>query len=561
MTAVSTLPQVQITGSGYDPACFKNGCSYKLDVVVPPDCQLTDMTYSFNYIALGTCFLNQGAWDITYGKCRTPSALNTWHFCDISLPGLCILQNLSCFKDFQNCLPPPQCAGYTIPMILTFYRCVQPGPGCGSSCINADTPWDMTVTGRTVEVTTSDDTVCQGSSVNLTANASWGVPPYTYTWNPGNLNGQTVSVSPSVDTKYTVTVTTCGGADQAQAVANVKVRPNDNPGFIIKPNPACLNGPVTITGNGVAPDANYSWTLNGANTVNIKGKKSFIDSYANNGVYNITLHYNDGTCIFDSTMQISFLPPMTVVATGDVSICPGDSAQLSAVGQGGDGGPFTYTWSNGDKGNPITVTPDVTMKYSVIASDDCGASQPSNDVTVTVFSAPPVNITANPPNPSEFSPIIQFYGTSDNAITWLWDFGDGSPTDATQNPTHRFPGAGIYIVKLTVTDSNGCTNTFIYPLDVHKEYLFYIPNAFTPNGDGLNDYFEPQGTEGILYDMTIYNKWGEEIFKVTNSDHPWGGQIAGSDKPAPEGVYVYRVKFNDAHYSAKEIVGSVLLVR
>ncbi len=143
VTAVSTLPLALITGSGYGNQCppqpFINGCAYPLNVSVPAACTITTMTYTFNYRALGSCNLNQVGWDLTWGACRSPGAGGTYHTCTIGLPRLCELLNLSCLKDFQPCLPPPQCSAYTIPMFLTLYRCVQPGAGCGFSCVIADT--------------------------------------------------------------------------------------------------------------------------------------------------------------------------------------------------------------------------------------------------------------------------------------------------------------------------------------------------------------------------------------------------------------------------------------
>ncbi len=760
VTAISTLPKASITGSGYGNQCppgqkFLNGCTYQLNVSVPAACTVTAITYSFNYRALGSCNLNQAGWDLTWGACRSPSTgPDTYHTCTIALPGLCILQNLSCFPDFQACLPPPQCSAYTIPMIMTFYRCVQPGVGCGFSCVNADTTWQMTVTGRIIEVVSHDTTVCLGSNVNLSATASWDVPPVTYTWYPGGLVGQTVTVNPVATTTYTVTANTCGGVnanDSAQTTATVTVFPNDNPGFIINPNPACAGNSVAISGLGAGPPVSYYWLLPGGTPAVQNSQQNVNVTYANAGNYNITLQWTSPTsgCIFDSILPITVnpgmipsitippagpicagvnvtfaaisvnpgvtptyqwfvnsvpvggnqttfssttlnngdsikvvltasgivcgsnvdtsnvivmvvnpivvpnvtitadpsgiicpgsnvtftadttngnggtdptfqwqlngsnagtnsktfssnslktgdiitvimtsnapcpvpptdtsnqivmqvYPPVTVTTVGDTTICPGQLVTICATAANGNGGPYFYSWDNGGgNNNCANVSPVVTTIYTVSATDSCHTNPATGQVTVTVLPPPLANFTYSPSDISILTPTVHFTDLSSGDIApWFWNFGD-SATSTDHNPVHIYKSPGIYIITLVVTNSNGCMDSITYRLEIHDEYYFYIPNAFTPNGDGINDFFCPQGTDALqslplIYTMEIYNRWGEKIFETINTSYPWYGQVNDGTKIAEAGVYVYRITFQNPHFTNKVLVGSVALIR
>ena len=391
-----------------------------------------------------------------------------------------------------------------------------------------------------------------------------GVPPITYTWNPGALNGQTVSVSPAVNTVYTVTASDCGGQDQAQAVANVTVIANDNPGFTINLNPACVNAPVTITGLGAGPATSYNWSLPGGNPANVNGQQTFTVIYPVAGADNVILHYTSpGTnCVFDKILPVTFFPPIQVVTGGTATICPGQPATITAMAAGGDGGPYIYTWdNNAGNGNSVIVSPVQTTVYTVSATDQCGSAPATDQVTITVLPAPMAAFSYNPSEPSELDPNVSFNDLSKGAVTWLWDFGDNSATSTLENPNHSYASVGTYIVKLTITDANGCISTISYTLEVNAKFLFYIPNAFTPNGDGVNDYFAPEGMHDLIYEMTIYNRWGEQVFQTSDNSLPWSGVVAGTNKLAEEGVYVYNVRFKDSHYTSKLLVGTVTLLR
>jgi len=123
---------------------------------------------------------------------------------------------------------------------------------------------------------------------------------------------------------------------------------------------------------------------------------------------------------------------------------------------------------------------------------------------------------------------LHFLNCSQDAQIWLWDFGDGS-TSEESTPSYTYTQIGTYTVTLSVTDEFGCQDSTSRDIGVREELTIFIPNAFSPNGDGLNDVFKPSGTEisNEGYSLFIYNRWGELVFHTTNLSQGWDGTFKG----------------------------------
>jgi gliding motility-associated-like protein len=163
------------------------------------------------------------------------------------------------------------------------------------------------------------------------------------------------------------------------------------------------------------------------------------------------------------------------------------------------------------------------------------------------------------PSPGSFENTIQFVDQSTDADSWLWIFPD-STTSTDENPIHQFIGLGTYDVMLVTFNSTGCIDTIIYSVTVKEEIAFYYPSAFSPNGDGINEYFMPMGASLNNYEMTIYNRWGEIIY-TGDGLSAWDGRIRNSNSFAPEGVYVFRIDIKDEGFEKQVVTGRVTLIR
>ncbi|MEO5583895.1 MAG: gliding motility-associated C-terminal domain-containing protein, partial [Flavobacteriales bacterium] len=165
--------------------------------------------------------------------------------------------------------------------------------------------------------------------------------------------------------------------------------------------------------------------------------------------------------------------------------------------------------------------------------------------TAFIGSPPPVHagFSVHPDTLFINDPTAAFTNVSSaNATHFLWNFGDGTTSTAT-NPEHAFPmgTAEVYEVCLTAMTDNGCPDTYCVPLPILELPSIFVPNAFTPDGDGRNDVFSVQGN-GIIahgFSFMIFNRWGERIFDTTDPTASWDGKQNGA--VVKSDVYVWKV--------------------
>ncbi len=167
--------------------------------------------------------------------------------------------------------------------------------------------------------------------------------------------------------------------------------------------------------------------------------------------------------------------------------------------------------------------------------------------------------------PQEFTGLNKtatFTNLSQDEISVLWDFGkSGSTTD--ENPIYSFPDTGLFKVILYAVHENGCIDTAFADIDIMPIASLDMPNAFTPNNDGLNDDFKGFGNfEGASnYKLTVWNRWGDKIFESTNPLQGWTGEKDNDGLLAPQDVYLYIVDFITPRGEPKKIRGHVTLIR
>ena len=204
-----------------------------------------------------------------------------------------------------------------------------------------------------------------------------------------------------------------------------------------------------------------------------------------------------------------------------------------------------------------SVTYDITLKVTSLQGCESTMTEAEQVVVHPVpeafFHTDPNEVT------SIIDPVFEMLDrSSENVVQWFWEFDDGGiSTD--QNPVHEFPDTGIYTITLHVTSDDGCTDAVDYEVIVHPTFTFYIPNAFTPNSDGVNESFIGQGTGFIDYSMSIYDRWGELLFFSKNPELPWDGTFKGHQ--VEQGQYVYKFKLVDWSELPHEYIGGFTLFK
>ena len=184
---------------------------------------------------------------------------------------------------------------------------------------------------------------------------------------------------------------------------------------------------------------------------------------------------------------------------------------------------------------------------------------------VVVDPVPLADFTWFPENPNILINEVSFTDQSSVGLPitdWRWSFGDyfanGADTSDLQNPSYVYDNVGTYPVTLGVTNSFGCISSVTKNMVIEDEFAIYIPNTFTPTKpEGKNDIFNVQGmgfrAEG--FEMRIFDRWGNLIFKTNDVYKGWDGSIKGG--PPVQGVYVYKIKVFDYKKREKEFVGYI----
>ena len=391
----------------------------------------------------------------------------------------------------------------------------------------------------------------------LTPTVSGGSGVYTYEWFQNfNLvgSGDTYTYGDGLPASFLLEVTdNCQGAGSATTSVVI-----DNPPLEIElpdtVNASCVdNTAIAVDIISGAGAYEYEWTVGGipygGNDPQIT-VQSFVTTP-------IGVEVIDGCGGADETASLLVIPdvPMTLDVSLDTTVCRGSTVLLSASATGGEEG-FVYSWPTIPAfGEVQYVTPNNSSTYPVEVTDICGETL-TESITVGVqyiysdFYTSYLSDTR-----------IEFIATPDPPCTtcdFKWDFGDGSGSNEV-NPIHDYDGIYDYYAQLTVTTPLGCTDS-AYTL-VKGPVLIYIPSAFTPNNDGINDAFQIVTTDLVEYELTIYNRWGDWVFHSTDPEEVWIGDVKGGEYYAPSGLYSYRLKWKGSRTDSEEMLGTFQLMR
>jgi gliding motility-associated-like protein len=437
-------------------------------------------------------------------------------------------------------------------------------------------PVNVTQPGLLVLIPTPNPsiTICYGQSTQISASGQNGTPAYTYAW-PSNpfVGSGPHTVSPTTTTQYTVSVTDSKGCSPSPKIITVNVTPQ----LIVTPTvitvchgvEAVLTPSFASAGNGGPYTYNWSPIAATTNSLGVVGNAPL---GATSNTYAVTV--NDGCTIPGSTavftVNVNPLPVIDFVATPTAGCAP---LTLTLTGTSNNPGDV-FTWSDvaGGNQNPIIPTLQDSGKYTVsllVTNPTTGCKKDTTKVNyIEVYPRPIASFYANPQTTSILDPNIDFFNTSQGATTYYWDFGDpaatgGTNTSIVTNPSHSYTFVGPYSVNLVATSIKGCKDTAIIIVEITPDFALFIPNTFTPDGNGLNDIFQPLGV-GIdeeNYRLDIYDRWGENIFTSNAFRKGWDGTVKGGSKIAEQGVYTYKMSVRDTQGNKHPYVGHVTLLK
>ena len=285
----------------------------------------------------------------------------------------------------------------------------------------------------------------------------------------------------------------------------------------------------------------------------------------------VTLRVEDNNeCVDIITQPIRYfpVPSLIVVRPSEFDGCAPGTVTFNNLSFPIDE-TYTLDWDFGDGGSSDEISPThtyeqegtYTVSVDIISPIGCETDTIFPDL-ISVKPSPVANFSFTPNEPNNLEPIVRFDDQSEGAILWEWQFGEeGRSFD--RNPTYHFRDTGRYEIKQIVTHPSGCMDTLIQFLDVRPEVTYYLPNAFTPNSDSVNDTYKGVGLmKGATdFEFSIWNRWGELVFQTNNPDEGWNGQKFNSGRSSPNGVYVVAVKYKTPRGEKKELKGFATLIR
>lgn len=471
-----------------------------------------------------------------------------------------------------NTVPVQTTATATALCAGTYTCTVTDANGCTSTVT-------VTVTEPTLVVINpiADDTICNSGSTMIVAVATGGNGiPYSYVWSAAaGLSSTTVAnptANPTATTTYTVNATDVNGCPAAPVSLTIVVNP---PLAVVANGAAAICPGASTTINAIASLGNgsgYTYSWSPAAGLNDPSLASPSASPAATTTYTVTA--NDGCSpSITATVTVTVLPLPSPAFTSDVTsgcapLCV-NFADNSTITSGAVSG---WAWNFGDGttaiGDSVSHCYANAGSYAVTITDTSAAGCVST-VTInnyiTVFPDPIAQATA-PVSTSIIAPNVPYTDQSIGATQWYWNFNDpfatGSDTSSNlQNPVHTYGDVGTYIADLTVTSANGCTSTTQVTIVIDPEFTFYIPNAFTPNDDGINDEFYGKGDFFTDYEMSIFDRWGNLIFFTDDINNHWKGTANHGKEIAQQDVYVYVIKLKDNKEKKHKYIGSVTLVK
>ncbi len=406
--------------------------------------------------------------------------------------------------------------------------------------------------------------LCYGQSTGTaTVHVLNGKPDYTYEWSNGYSETTSNTFSTALNLSsgtYYVTITDANGCSVIDSV----VIEDAYPPLVIDyqhVDVTCVggsDGSITLAPTGGLPPYEYVWNPPMGNTHAVGGLPA--------GTYSVTVTDANGcdTTLTLSLIELYPLPPVDFYGE------PLDGCQPLTV-QFYETNPDegqTYIWNFGTTNgfsslkNPVYQYNqhglfDVTL--TVTSIHGCENTLSISDY-IEVYRKPVAMFMPNPRETDMVSPSILFYNQSTNTFSSEWSFGDGNFSNET-SPYHTYGDTGTYHVMLIIETEHGCRDTAYADVKVNDFYTIYVPNAFTPDGDGINEEFKPVGynISSENYTFLIFTRWGQLLFETYDFNQGWDGTFNGI--PCWADSYVYYLQYMDMEGIIHEEYGVVNIIK
>ena len=393
------------------------------------------------------------------------------------------------------------------------------------------------------------DWINDNATIGLVTNGTGNIPSFTGINGGAGANTGTVTVVP--------TLNGCVGVPE-QFTITVNSLPTVNAGVDVA---VCDGDPVTLTATGANT---YAWVPN------ITNGQPFVPSATAN--YVVTGTDANGCVNTDDVTVIVEPLPMVSFTADTTQGCEGLEVTFTNTTPGVFADCF-WSFGNGVTTtgcNSVTVTFENAGLFDATLTTTSAAGC-TNSVTYTDFiyieDNPVAAFTPSSSMVSFFDSQISFNNNSSGAVSYDWDFGDGSPGTTIENPTHQFPSedAAGYIVELIAYSVLGCTDTTWRSITINEELIFYVPNTFTPDNDDFNQNWYAvfsSGYDPFDFNLFIFNRWGEVIWESHDASVGWDATYGTDGRPVQDGTYTWKIDFKTTINDERiQVVGHVNVLR
>ncbi len=439
----------------------------------------------------------------------------------------------------------------------------------------------VTVHPKPVVAFAPDSTIgCTGTAVNFTSNIT---PPgnYNLQWSFGD--GATATTTgtgmahvynaPGTYNVMLMATSPFGCTGELLMPQLVQILPTPEPAFSLSPASGCI--PLNVRFDNLTPGQDglgAFWDLGNGQT---DTSMSTSATYTQPGSYTVSLTMTNAlgcsaTQVQTDAVTANGLPVVTFFARPDTGCAPLEVEFANTTDPGMIGGCL-WQFGDGQAASDCslmhTYTQPGTYTVSLTITSPAGCDGDTTIHHLVQVNPSPSAAFTHAPWPTDFyHPLINFTDlSSSDVVQWQWSFEEGEPATADQqHPRSTFPGDGPggYLAELIVANQFGCTDTAARTITIDGVFSVYVPNAFTPDGNGVNDLFVPvvRDHDPRYYQFSVFDRWGTEVFSTQQPGQGWDGRVSG-EEPKTD-VYNWQLKVRNGINAASKLYrGKVVLLR
>ncbi|MCX7649612.1 MAG: PKD domain-containing protein, partial [Flavobacteriales bacterium] len=442
-----------------------------------------------------------------------------------------------------------------------------------NGCTSPITNQPVTVFPLPVASFTNNNAYCEGGVTHIVFTGTAG-PSATFNWNFGNGTVQSGSgsgpyqvVFPSVGQEQISLIVTENGCNSFPYTQTVTIHP-----FPVvnlpQPQPQCLGQnsfDFSVQGT-FGSNVSYNWAFASATPYSSNQANPQNITWSAPGTFSVVVVVTENGCSTPAWTSVVIYPdPIPTFTAQPTSGCVPLEVTFSNTTNAVSPTQVTWNFGNGQSATGDTPTAVYTVpgNYSVsmTLTDAYGCTVSTTmPGLIVAHPAPVAGFSASPLVMEIEEPDVVITDNSQYASQWLYTFGDGVQSNQ-QNPTHSYQNTGQYVITQTVSNAFGCSDTASLVVVVNPVSEVFVPNTFTPNGDGLNDIWQPVMSYIRHADIWVFDRWGEIVFHTDDVYTGWDGTFKNQGRPMKQDTYVYLIEYKNFAGKTKTLRGALNLVR